>query len=498
VRTPVTVLIAGLRYEVNSFAPGHASLEAFRRRRVRVGDAILDEDHGDPISGAVSVGRAAGVRLVGALSATGGAGPLLARDAYAELRGDLLAEVERHAGAVDAVFVELHGATLADGQPDPEGDLLEAIRALVGPSVPIAAPLDMHANVTAAMASAADILVGYRTCPHVDFVETGAQAMRLLLDARAGRTAPRVVLRRVPMITPAERHDTRRAPMREVIDVVRDAETRPGVLSASIFATQPWLDVERLGWQAVVVADGSAPGGAEQGDAAADDIAAAAWDRRERFLIEKTPIADALAAVRACPDDERPYVLIDGSDSPSAGSTGDGVELLRALLADPAGDAACTIVTDAPAACACREAGVGAEVRLEVGATLSPRFFSPLPLTGRVRSVQHGRYRSIYPPGPVDCGTVAVVRAGSTDVVLTELPAAQLDRELYRVAGIDLAAQRIVGVKSAGGCREYYEPIAAGVIEIANRGPSSDDLPSLPYERISRPLFPFDDIEEVS
>jgi len=492
----MTILIAGLRYEANSFAPGRATLDAFRRRRLVVGDDVLAHEHADAIAGAVCVARDTGARLVGALSTWGGSGPVVADDAYAELRDALLARIERHAGDVDGVFVALHGAMLAEGQPDPEGEVLQAIRARVGRDVPIAVALDLHCHFTDAMAAAADVAVGYRTCPHVDIVRTGEQAMGLLLDALHGRITPRVLSRRLPMITPAEHHDTRHGPMREVMAVARAVESRPGVLASSVFATQPWLDVERVGWRAAVVIDAGQPDAYANASRALDELTTAMWERRRRFLVAKTPIEEALASVRARPRSERPFVLADGSDSPSAGSTGDGVALLRTLLEQDFDDQACVIVTDAPAARACRAAGVGADVNIHVGGTLAPRFFDPVRLAGRVAGVRDGRYRSLYPPGSVDRGTIAVVQVGEISVVLTELPAAQLDRELYRFAGVDLDAMRIVQVKSAGGFREHYEPIAAGVIDLAGVGPASSDLESLPFTRISRPLFPFDDIQE--
>lgn len=488
------LLIGGLWYEANSFAPGLASYDDFRRGAILEGDQLLASEFEDELLGARRLAAREGAELVGLSYARAACGPPVDHETYERLRAELLGRVRDRVDGADGVFLSLHGAMVTDRLDDPEGDLVEDVRSVIGRR-PLAISLDLHCHFTERMANAVDIAVGYETCPHVDFVETGERTMRLLVSAVRGDCAPRVLRRRVPLVTSAESHDTRVAPMAEVIAVARDVERLDAVLSASVFATQPWLDVPGLGWEVVVVVDDRHEAAHAHGLKALAKLERAIWTRRERFGVEKPTAAEAIARVVATPADRRPWVLADGGDSPSAGSSGDGATLLAALLEAGFSEPACVIVTDAEAARRCARVGVGEHVRVAVGGAVARDFFAPVELEGEVVGLTSGPYASIYPPGPTDAGQVAVLEVGSILVVVTEHPAMQLDRALYERAGIDLSTMRIVGVKSAGGYKAQYEPIAAGTIDIAGHGPSSSELTRLPYRRITRPLVPFDKLE---
>ena len=162
-----------------------------------------------------------------------------------------------------------------------------------------------------------------------------------------------------------------------VMELAREMETRPGVLSVSVTATQPWLDLAELGWSAVVVADGDP----ELAQATADELAWTMWDRREAYRVDKVPVAEAVAAAMAT--DGRPVILADGADSTSAGGFGDGNELLRELVRRGDATDAILAITDPVAARTAVAAGVGATVTVTLGGAFMPEFFEPLEVTGR-------------------------------------------------------------------------------------------------------------------
>jgi len=276
--------------------------------------------------------------------------------------------------------------------------------------------------------------------------------------------------------------------MREVMDRLHEITREPGVLDATVFATQPWLDVVELGWTAVVIADGDEQLAQER----ADELATMMWDRRERVLFAKTPVHEVLDEVRASGREDRPFVVADGSDSPSAGSTGDGVVLLEALMADPIDDSVLLTVTDAQAGAACFAAGVNAEIAVDVGGSLAPAFFRPVTVTGRVVTLCDGKFRSKYPPKRYDSGRTAVLQIDSITLVITALPTFMLDQQLYLRVGLNPAEAKIVQVKSAGGYHAYYEPIAWKCVDIETPGPADSRLPRLPFTKPRRPLWPFD------
>jgi microcystin degradation protein MlrC len=293
------------------------------------------------------------------------------------------------------------------------------------------------------------------------------------------------------MTASSEHHDTNQGPMVEVQSRARELERRPGVLDVTVLATQPWMDVPDIGWMVYATTDGDP----ELGQAVADELGRFIWERREAFRVPKVPIPDAIAKALAV--DGRPVILSDSADTTSGGGNGDGNLLLGHLLRAPIDEPVILTVTDAPAVARCFEAGIGAEVTVHVGGTQTPAFFSPVALSGRVVTLADGHFLSELPIKPRDVGRIAVVEHGSLSVVLTEAKASQLDASIYHRAGLWPEHAKIVQVKSAGGFRAAFDPIAAATIYIDTPGPADSDLTRLPFRRITRPLWPFDpDLDE--
>jgi microcystin degradation protein MlrC len=287
------------------------------------------------------------------------------------------------------------------------------------------------------------------------------------------------------MLTSAERQDTTKSPNRDLMDLTRELEQRPGVLAVSLFQTRPWMDLPEVGWSVEVVTDGDPALGA----AVADELGRAAWAVRDELLVHKTPIPQALDHAAAAA--HRPIAFADGSDSTSAGGMGDGNELLAALVARDDAIEALLTVTDPEAVARCWAAGAGAELELPVGGTITPGF-APVVVRGTVTRLAAGQMQLDPPWSTADAGRIAVLRVDATDVVLTERPAWHLDTVIYRHVGLDPAAYRVVQAKSAGGFRARYEAFAAEIVEIETRGACDSDLPRLPFRRITRPVWPFD------
>ena len=351
--------------------------------------------------------------------------------------------------------------------------------------MPIVATFDTHVHGTARMARAADALVGLKTQPHVDHYETASAAMDILLRAMRGEVRPVTTHRKLRMLTSAERHDTTKAPNRDLMDATRTLEQRPGVLAVSLFQTQPWMDLPEVGWSVEVVTDGDPVAGRS----VADELGRAAWVARDDLLVHKIAIPEALDAAAAA--SHRPIAFADGADSTSAGGYGDGNELLAALVARTDAIEALLTITDADAVARCVDAGLGASSSCRSAATSRPAS-SPCVVRGTVTHLALGAMQLDPPWSTTDAGRIAVLRVGATDVVLTERPAWHLDTVIYRHVGLDPARYQVVQAKSAGGFRARYEAFAAQIMEISTRGPCDSDLPRLPFRRISRPLWPFD------
>ena len=482
------VLLVGLKHEVNTFVPGVTTLEDFRRRYLLEGAAVFGpaRGSGQEIDGVVQVAKAEGIELVPAVAAYGGASRPVQDSAYAYIRDRAVAKARQERGRIDGVILALHGAMATETSEDPEGELVAAVRDVVGPTLPIVVSFDMHCHLTERKLRAADAIVGYHTHPHVDFVDTGMRAMRIMARTLRGEVRPVVVQRKIRMLTSAEHHNTSRPPMGELFARIAAMEREPGILAATIFATQPWMDVAELGWSAVVVADGNRA----LARARADELARMAWERREQYLVRKTPIAEAVR--QALASAERPFVFADSSDSVTGGAYGDGNILLRTLLELGYRGTALLTLTDPEAAAACHAAGVGAEVRVAVGGKLAPAFYRPVTVTGRVEKLTDGQYMCDLPATPIDVGRAAVLQVGGISLALSERPAPTIDQEIYRHLGLEPREAKIVQVKSPGGFRAVYGPFAAGIFEIDTPGPTDSELTRLPFRKIRRPLWPFD------
>jgi microcystin degradation protein MlrC len=483
------VLTGSLLQESNTFSPQKSDLSFFEAGCLLFGQDCLGGMAGTrtEFGGFIAAAARASVELVPTLAAwANSGGPMSAAD-FRRLTGDLL-DRARAAGPVDGVLLALHGAWVAEGEDDPDGWVLARLREVVGPRVPIVATLDLHANVTERMAAAADALVGYRTYPHVDMLETGERAAELLFDVvRRGR---RVSTRfcKVPMIVPPENAQTSDGPLGEVVAAARGAEAEPGVLAVSVFPVQPWLDVRELGCS--VVAVGTDAAAAQRH---ADRLGRMLWERRHRFAVRLLPPDEAVARALAAP--EGPVLLVDSADGVSSGAPGDSTAILGALVrAGPTRSALVSLVD--PAAARRAAAADGREIALEVGGRLDPARHRPVGLRGRARRVADGRVVFTAGVGDglvADMGQAAVLEVGPLRVLLMERPVPCYDPALYRAVGLDPAAAHVVVVKSPNNFRWTYREIARDWIYVDAPGASTPRLASLRFARAPRPLYPFDD-----
>ena len=490
-------LVGGFKHELNSFATGSFSLADIARSGYYAeGEAIFDapRDARPELAAVRDVAAEEGLELIPTVHfwAASAGGPI-EHSVYERARSLILDAAREHRDRLAAVMLPLHGATVTTEEEDPEGDLLERLREIVGWRVPIAATFDTHVHGTARMARFADALVGFKTHPHVDHYDAARLAMSILVRAVRGEVRPVTVHRKLRMLTSAEKQNNQvPGAYRDLIAASREMEARPGVLAVSIFTTQPWMDLPEVGWSIEVVTDGDRA----LGQAIADELGRMCWARREEFLVPRRSIAEALDHAAAAT--ARPIVFADGADSTTAGGAGDGTRAAgrpdraraaRALDERPI-EALLTVV-DAPAVEACLRAGIGAEVELELGGTITPDF-EPIRVRGRVLQLALGEMVLDPPWPPIDIGRMALLRVGAVDVVLSEHRPWHLDSAVYRHVGRDVRRYQVVQVKSAGGFRAHYLPIAAEIVEIATRGPANSDLTQLPFRRIPRPMWPFD------
>jgi len=491
------IATGGIAQETNTFQREPTTLADFQRPgfgHVDRGDEILAlEGTGTVYGGAVARARKLGVELVPTLYAGVMPGGRVEREAFDAFRDEILGGL-RAAMPVDGVLLVLHGAMALADHDDAEGELLADVRALVGPEVPIVAPLDLHTNLSDEMVALADALVGYKEYPHVDMPEAGARALEILVAAVRGEARPAMAHARLPLIVPNQSMVTTwQSPLKRAIDRARELEREPGIVAATVLGGFPFADVPFAGVSTIVVADGD-QALARRG---ADQLAALCWKQRADFAIRPTPIPDAIARAMAGPEGSV-FVLADIADSGASGTAGDGTAVLAGLLEAGARSAAVAQIMDREAVTACIAAGVGAEVTLAVGGKHDGLHGPPVVVSGKVRLIHEGSFRIA---GPMGAGTVssrgrtAVLEIGGRDGIelqLTEVRGHPHDLNYFRAFGIEPTERRILVLKSAAHFRAAFEPIATEVIEVDAPGISSPNLAGFDYKNLRRPIFPLD------
>jgi microcystin degradation protein MlrC len=480
--------------ECNSFSPETTTLEYFTRNGYLLfGPEILEAHRGmrNELAGFLDGCARHGVEPVPTCAAWAVPHGVMARAAYDTLKGEFLTRI-RAAEPLDGVYLALHGSMIVDGLDDPEGDILTAVRDVIG-SRPLVATLDFHGNVTARMARQADILLGYNSFPHTNTYEIGQKAAALAWRHHGRTQDLRRIFIKIPLIAPMERMTI--VGDEPLVPIVRDlerAEDGENVLALSAFGVQCWLDIQEMGCSVLGVARKEHVAAAQE---ALQRAAAAMWDLRHRF--SDFPFASPEEAIRqglALAD--QPIVLNEPADNVGAGATGDSTYILEALLKLQVTAPTALPIVDPEAVAKAIQAGVGNAIDLEVGGKLNQRFSRPVRIRGTVRTLFDGRYRyagPMYHGVETSMGRTAVVQVGAALFIeLTELPVWTIDPEHYRCVGIVPERMKFLVVKSQGSFKASYQPLAKRVFYLDTPGISGSNILRLPFAKVDRGhLFPF-------
>lgn len=478
------VFSAGLATETNTFAPMPTGLASFRDRGYY--PAGQHPDHmtffAGPLWAARLRGKAQSWTLIEGMVAGAQPSGTTTRHAYETLRDELLADLQA-ALPVDMVLLGLHGAMVADGYDDCEGDLLTRVRALVGPDVVVGAELDPHNHLTTAMTSQADVLVAFKEYPHTDVLERALELVDLCAAKAQGRIQPMAAVADTGM---AIMIHTTREPARGFVDRIQSLEGKNGILSISISHGFPWGDVPDMGTRVLVYADGDTARAQEL----ADKLAAELVSLRDAL----TPLAPGIDASidQALAAPAGPVVLADGADNPGGGAAGDSTFILRRLLEREVTRVALGPLWDPGAVRVATDAGVGARLRMRIGGKISPLSGDPLDLECTVLALQPDLIMTGLSGTPTPLGPCALVESAGIQIVLISLRNQAIHTDLFSQLGCDLSQCRIIVVKSSQHFYASFSQVARQVIYTAAPGSVTSDLRSLPYQKVQRPKWPLD------
>ena len=479
------IAVGGIQHETNTFSPRAATLADFEAADawpglVR-GPAMFDAVAGINLPAAGFIDEARGLRHELCPLAWCSAQPsgVVTRDAYEHLSALLLDDL-RATGPLDAVYLDLHGAMVAEHVADADGELLGRVRAIVGPRTAVVASLDFHANVSPRMAAEASALVGYRTYPHVDMAESGARAARCLHDL-LGRPRPHVALEQIEFLAPLTTQSTLTEPMRSLAARAARLERAP-LAVVGLAAGFPAADVPECGpsayacgWDAAQVQ--------RTARVLADEVRACEGD----FALELFDVEEACAIAGAAAERGRPLVLADTQDNPGAGGDADTTSLLRALLARRVPSLLAGVFCDPDAAARAHAAGVGARIDLALGARTGVPGESPLEARYEVVALGDGRFVGtgpFYRGGRFELGPMALLRVDDAWIAVASRKQQAADQAMFRHLGAEPREFAVLLLKSSVHFRADFEPIAHRVLVVAAPGRNQADPAALPFRRL--------------
>lgn len=476
------IFSGSLATETNTFSPIPTGLGAYRARGYFPAGQHPDrmQMFTGPLWAARQRAQGKDWTLIEGMCAGAMPAGITTRHAYETLRDELLQDL-RDAGPVDIALFGLHGAMVADGYDDCEGDLLRRAREIVGPDTVIGAELDPHCHMTETMTEAADFLVCFKEYPHTDILERGLDLVDLCVAQAEGRIAPALGVFDCEMISIMH---TSREPMRSFVDRLLDMEGRDGILSVSIAHGFPWGDTADMGAKVLVYTDGDA----RLTERLARELGEELIALRDQLSPAYPPTDQALDEALAFGD--FPVVLADSADNAGGGAPSDSTFILERVLARGIEPAAIGPFWDPVSVLLCFEAGEGAQIQLRVGGKVAAVSGQPLDLACEVLALKRDAVMTGLAGTPAQLGDVAVVRCQGVTLVLTSLRVQAMGTDLFTQFGVDLSAMRIIVVKSSQHFYASYSKVAKHVIYVQTPGAITQDYNALPYRKVKLPKWP--------
>ncbi|MBI3348105.1 MAG: M81 family metallopeptidase [Burkholderiales bacterium] len=496
---PMRLFLGGLVHETSSFSPLPTSVQSFREGvLIHRGDRdALQKIVTQPnLTGVIAAAARQGDTLLPGLYAEAQPSGPLSRADYERLRDELLADLRAtlSLGAVDAVLLVLHGAMLAEGYHDCEGDLLVRVRELIGPKTPLGALLDLHCNLSPAMLSCGAALIACKEYPHIDYAARGEELHAMLGAMARGELAIRAHWRRVPLLGI---FCTTVAPMSDFVKRLKDCEaTLPGILSVSVLHGFPWADTPHTCAAVLVLAEDS-PAAAGVAADLLEELAEAFYGMRETASARRLPLKDAmdLAEAEIRVGRPGPVVLADTADNAGGGAAGDSTFVLRELLDRGLRDVALGMIWDPQAVAIAMSAGVGARLPLRIGGKVGPMSGDPVDLDVEVLACREdARQRSLTPGGTDPLGAAVAVRSRGIDIVLNSIRQQVFSAECFTQLAINPAAKRLVVVKSTQHFRSGFDAMASAVVCADSPGSLQANIGDLPFKHLPRPVWPVDQV----
>ncbi len=488
------IFIAGFMHETNTFSNLPTNLDSYRARSLYLGDVVKKKSAGTKteIAAFLDFCEDNNWEAICPIYADATPGGKVTEEAFNFVSSEILNSLNQF-GPFDGVMLALHGAMVCEHIDDGEGELLKKIREQIGTEVPISVTLDLHANITDQMAEMSDIIVTYRTYPHIDQYEIAIEAADLLKRTLKRDIRPRCYVIRGQMLDGADHgRTTFPGPMTQALSVAKDLCEHKDVLSVSIAAGFPWVDILETGPSVVIVGDKD-----EQNfEALAQPIIDQLFEMRSVSSISSLSISNAMRETLEIKNNGKPIILSDFADNPGGGGYGDSINLLKGMIDAKIKNAAFGSIFDPSAVKVCLEQGLGANVIVSIGGNVDPKYGESLEVSGKVIAITDGKFKLEGPMmagTPIEMGPTIVLNIAGIEVLITSGRFQVYDINFFKHARIDIFSKDVVAVKSAHHFRAAFEPISSRVIIVdTGQGLTSRNYRELTYKKVRRPVYPLD------
>jgi len=488
------VLTARIMHETNTFSRVPTDMAAFRANGFFLGNEIPGAYRGtrSAMGGSLEAGEKFGWTLIHPISASANPAGKVTRAAFDELCATLIGAA-REQGPLDGALLHFHGAMVTEDYEDAEGEMLARLRQAIGGAPPVIVTLDLHANVTAAMAEHASALIAFRTYPHIDQYERAWQGAELLERAMAGKIKPQTVIAQRPTIFGLNHGRTQGGPMVEALARADKFEKSGEALVVSICAGFTRADIRDVGPSVTVTGEGDP----KRLQAIAEELMDFAWETRDYDSTTMLSVAEAVALAKQGRQGDKPLVIADFTDNPGGGGYGDATALLKGLVEADVKSVAFHAICDPEAVRTALKNGLGKQV-LTIGGKIDPSLGGgPLTLSGEITCLTNGQMIAWGPMGggvKRDYGPSAVFRVGGIDIVLITNNGQANDLAQFTSLGIDPARYQTVAVKSVHHFRAAFEPIARDVALVDTGALCAEIYTPELFTKVRRPIHPLDAI----
>ena len=487
--------IGSLHHETNSFSNLPLTWEIMCRTRFeKKSYRAIYTPIRNYSGGFFSKERELGVELIPAVSAYLAPSGQITREALEKHRDGLIALLwQAHTETpLDAIALNLHGAGVADGYPDADGEILRAVREQFGPDMPIGCVLDLHANVTHEMIEYADLLTGVKCYPHVDEFEAGAEMLEILVDMVKNGWRPQKRLIQLPwLLVPAE-GVTISGPAHDVQQCLERARKQdPDLIDVTFFHGFPYSDIAQAGVSVTAMAKTRA-----SADRGATEVARYAWSRRKDFSVPANSAKEALDLAVQIPITNGPVIIHESSDNPGGGAPGDGTHLLREMLSRNLKDSAFGGIYDPEVARLAAAEGVGATINCKLGGKLDRLHGEPIELTNAyVKCISDGKYLGLSPMGGGSvkhAGLTVLLVVGNVSIVVISARAQAMDDGYFRLVGLRHDLLKYAAIKSAQHFKGWWMERCSGIVPCDSPGIHCADLRVFDFKHTNTAYFPLE------